>query len=78
MRCYLVTATINADKTVRRIAGTNALAKAQRDELVAEHEIKKKDVTIEDHEVPVAKDDLIAYVNGLLTELDPNTTKGDE
>jgi hypothetical protein len=71
MRCYLVTAKNSDDVSVgRRLASTNADARAIREDLMENFDLKKKDVTIEDHEVPVAKPDLLAYLNGLLAEQD--------
>lgn len=66
MRCYLITAAEGESTIATRYAGTNALAKEARDELVSTFALKKKDVTIEQHEVPVAKDELIAYLNKLV------------
>lgn len=70
MRCYLVTAKDGDTVIARRYAGTNALAKDTRDELVDKLEIKKKDVTVDQTEVPLAKDQLIEYLNALVTQLD--------
>lgn len=73
MRCYLVVAAEGDETIATRYAGTNALAKEARDELVSTFVLKKKDVSIEQHEVPVAKDDLIAYLNDLVKVNDKQT-----
>lgn len=70
MRAYKVTAADDEGVLATRYAGTNADARAARDELVEKFSIKKKDVTIEDAEIPVAKADLLAFINELLTEQD--------
>ena len=53
-----------------RYAGTNAEARATRDQLVEQFGVKKKDVSIEEAEVPTAKADLLVFINELLTEQD--------
>jgi hypothetical protein len=75
MRCYKVIAKDGDEVLATRIAGTNALARETRDEMVATFEVKKKDVTIEEHEVPVAKDQLIEYLNEIFGAQD---STGDE
>lgn len=65
MRCYLV-----KGPGAKRYAATNADARAKRDELVEQLGCKKKDVEIEQAEVPVAKAELLEFINGLCTELD--------
>lgn len=62
MRCYLVEA-----PGVTVYASTQADARAKRDELLEKHEgLKKKDVSIAEHEVPLAKAELISYLNNLV------------
>jgi len=74
MRAYKVTAVEHdggEEFTLgTRYAGTNAEARATRDQLVEQFGLKKKDVTIEEAEIPVAKADLLAFINELLTEQD--------
>lgn len=71
MRCYLVTAKSNADDVLgRRIAATNADARAVREDLMETFDVKKKNVDIENHDVPVAKPELIAYLNDMLVAQD--------
>lgn len=65
MRCYLVTG-----PGAKRYAATNADARATRDSLVEQLGCKKKDVEIEQAEVPTAKADLLEFINGLCAELD--------
>lgn len=74
MRCHLIT--VKADDAViaRRLAPTTADARTTREALMAEFEVRKKDVDIEPHDVPTAKADLLEYLNGLLTEQDAKAT----
>lgn len=65
MRCYLVTG-----PGAKRYASTNADARATRDHLVDLLDCKKKDVEIEQVDIPTAKPDLLAFINGLCEELD--------
>lgn len=65
MRCYQVTG-----PGAKRYAATNADARATRDELVEQLGCKKKDVEIEQVEVPTAKTELLEFINGLCKELD--------
>lgn len=65
MRCYLVTG-----PGAKRYAATNADARTTREELVEQLGCKKKDVEIEQTDIPVAKADLLEFVNGLCKELD--------
>lgn len=78
MRCYEVsTVTDGPDQNgqpteIKHIqyAGTQADARAHRDHFVETLGVKKKDVTIEETEIPTAKGDLLAFINGLLTKKD--------
>jgi hypothetical protein len=65
MRCYLVTG-----PGAKRYGSTQADARAKRDELVDQLGCKKKDVEIEEVEVPVSKADLLEFINGLCAEAD--------
>lgn len=60
MRCYLVTC-----GPLTKLAGTNALARAARVELVEKTGRKKSDAVIEDHVIPYGKPNLLAYLNGM-------------
>lgn len=71
MRCYLVTG-----PGAKRYASTNADARATRDELVEQLGCKKKDVEIEQTDIPTAKAELLEFVNGLCAEFDEKA--GDE
>jgi hypothetical protein len=77
MRCYKVSAEVtttggedggSVEKTVVQYAGTQADARLVRDEFVDKYDIKKKDVTIEDAEIPTAKSELLEFVNGILKD----------
>jgi len=65
MRCYQVTG-----PGAKRYAATNADARAKRDELVEQLGCKKKDVIIEQTDIPVTKAELLEFINGLCAELD--------
>lgn len=65
MRCYLVQA-----PGAKRYASTNADARATRDELVDQLQVKKKDVTIEQTDIPTAKAELLEFINSLCKETD--------
>jgi hypothetical protein len=65
MRCYLVTG-----PGAKRYAATNADARSTRDELVEQLGCKKKDVEIEQVDVPTAKAELLGFINGLCKETD--------
>lgn len=70
MKAYKITATQDGEVLARRLAGTQALAKETRDELMDKFDLPKKDVTIEDEEVPMDKPSLLEYLNVLLEEQD--------
>lgn len=65
MRCYMVTG-----PGAKRYAATNADARTKRDELVEQLDCKKKDVEIEQTDIPVAKADLLKFINTLCAETD--------
>ena len=78
MRCYLVTAKSNEGKTLaRRLSATNADARAMREDLMETFEVKKKNVEIDDHDVPTPKPALLAYLNDLLVEQDSSESKSE-
>jgi hypothetical protein len=70
MRAYKVSTEHNNDdggKTpVFRYAGTNAEARQTRDAMVNDYGVKKKEVTIEDVDIPTSKAELLDFINGLL------------
>jgi hypothetical protein len=70
MRCYLVTG-----PGAKRYAATSADARTVRDELVTQLGCKKKEIEIEQAEVPVAKTQLLKFINGLCAELDESLDK---
>lgn len=70
MRCYLVTG-----PGAKRYAATSADARTVRDELVTQLGCKKKEIEIEQAEVPVAKTQLLEFINGLCAELDESLDK---
>jgi len=70
MRCYKVIVKDGDTVLATRIAGTNALARETREELMEQFDVKKKDVEIEDHEVPVDKSGLIDYLNEVYANQD--------
>lgn len=66
MRCYIV-----EGGGCKRVAGTNADARETKQNIVDQTGVKKKDVTIEPHDIPTSpKQDLIEYINELMAELD--------
>ncbi len=58
MRCYLV-----KGPDVRRYAGTMAEARETRENMMETHALKKKEVEIEQVEVPTAKEGLLKVLN---------------
>jgi len=63
MRAYKVIAKFEGDVVGTRFAGTAADSKTKRDELMEQFDIKKKDVEIEDCEIPTAKAELLDFIN---------------
>lgn len=78
MRCYQVTAKRGDTVVATRIAGTNALAKTTRDELMETFDLRKKDVEIEGADVPTQKDALIEFINGIYAASDVTEESTDE
>lgn len=71
MRCYQIEATSKEGTLLAtRVAGTNALARTQRDELMDTYGLKKSQVTIEQIEVPVSKEALLEHLNELHAKCD--------
>lgn len=70
MRCHKIEATQNGTVVATRYAGTTALARAIRDELVVSRGIQKKHITVEPAEIPTTKDPLLEFVNELSAKLD--------
>ena len=65
MRCYKVEA-----PGCVRLAPTGGEARAYRQAMVEERDIKKKDVDINPVELKTAKPELLSFLNGLLEYLD--------
>jgi hypothetical protein len=70
MHCHKVTLKGKCE----RYAGTGLDAKWFRDTFIETFGCTKKEVTIEQVEIPTAKDDLIEFVNDLLTRIDEETS----
>lgn len=66
MRAYLVQA-----KGRKRYAGTQADARTTRDDFVEELGVKKKEVDIEEVDIPYDKGGMLQFINELCAELDP-------
>lgn len=65
MRCYKV-----FTEGMKRFAGTQAEAREWRDEIVEALGCKKKDVEIEELDVPTGKEGLLEFINELAEEAD--------
>ena len=73
MRCYKLIAInpeINEFPCATRYAATNALARETREALMQEFDVHKKDVEIVQVEIPVAKAELLEFINGLCSKTD--------
>lgn len=70
MRAYQVTAKDGDTVLGTRYAGTQADARTKRDELMAQFDVKKKQVSIDEVEVPVAKAGLLEFINELASQAD--------
>lgn len=69
MRAYQVSAQPNGEIIKFLIASTQADARVKRDELISDiPNLKKKDVVIEEIEVPTGKSDLIEFINNAINE----------
>jgi len=65
VRAYRVTA--GAGYTPR-FAGSQAEARAKREELMGVYDLKKSQISIEEEEVPTSKSELLPFINGLLSK----------
>lgn len=65
MRCYQVTG-----PGAKRYAASNADARTTRDALVEQLGCKKKDIEIEQVDVPISKAELLEFINDLCAETD--------
>lgn len=77
MRAYKVVAKQDDEVLGTRFAATQALARETRDELMAKFDVKKSAVEIEETEVPMAKPDLLVFINEL-SEKNDAVEEGDE
>lgn len=66
MRCYRI-----EGGGRKRYAGTAADARQTRDDIMEETGVKKKDVSINEDEVPDDKAGKLQFINELCAELDP-------
>jgi hypothetical protein len=70
MRAYQVTAK-DGDKVLgTRFAGTQADSRSTRDNLMEQFDVKKSAVEIEEVEIPMAKPDLLGWINELSAKSD--------
>jgi len=72
MRAYEVKAVEGDDDELlgRRFGATQADARAKRDELMEKFGVKKSACTIEEVEIPMAKAELLEFINELASEND--------
>lgn len=70
MKAYKIEAKKGDVVFATRYAGTAALSKSTRDELVESFDLKKKDVSISDYEIPTSKAELLEFVNTLAAAAD--------
>lgn len=70
MRCYKVKVVTERGLLAARYAGTQADARETKRRLTQELGVKKDHVTIDQDEIPYAKDELLVFVNNLLKKLD--------
>jgi hypothetical protein len=66
MRAYKVVFTDTEAIVHARYAGTQADARTERDAFVNDFGVKKSAVEIEEIEIPMAKPELLAWINALL------------
>ena len=71
MRAYDVKAVDDDDNLIgRRFGGSNADARAKRDDLIEKFDIKKSQVSIEETEIPTDKAGLLEFLNAVMEEVD--------
>lgn len=68
MRAYRVSAQPDGTVLKFKVAGSQADAKIKRDELIEELGVKKKDVIIEEIDIPTSKAELLDILNEHLEE----------
>lgn len=67
-KVYRVTVQPQGEVLRFKIARTQAESKEFRNELVADFSCKKSDITIEELELPITKNELVSEINSMLTE----------
>lgn len=67
MRCYLVTNNMYVPKAKKQYAGTQAEVATIKKQAMAEG-AKRKDIDVKEVDVPVAKAELIKFINELVAE----------
>ena len=74
MRAYRVSteippakgAEVQVSTTKVQYAGTNAEARQARETMVNDYNVRKKDVIIEEVDIPTAKSELLGFINDLI------------
>lgn len=70
MRAYEVKCEIDDGEgdtqTAKQFAGTQAQVREIRQTFVNDYGVKKKDVEVEEVDIPTGKQDLLDFINGLL------------
>ena len=70
MRAYEVTAKNGSQTHGVRFGSTQADARAKRDELVEQFNVKKSSVTIDEVEIPTSKAELLEFINDMAAKSD--------
>lgn len=70
MRCYKIQVKKDGEIVATRFAGTAALTRDTKATLVEEFGAKKKDVESEEVDIPMAKADLLEFINELAAGAD--------
>lgn len=70
MRAYKVTVHDGDELLATRFAGTQADVRAMRDQLMSDFNVKKKDVSTEETEIPMGKAELLKFINELSAAAD--------
>lgn len=70
MRCYKIQVKKDGDIVATRFGGTAAQTRDMKATLVEEFGVKKKDVESEEIDIPMAKADLLEFINELATGAD--------
>lgn len=70
MRCYKVSVAVSGGGVAVRYASTNADSKTVRDKLAEAKSVSKKDVKIVQTDIPLAKAELLEFINDLCAKAD--------